>query len=119
MILPIRKIRSPRLTMGQSLASIAVGSLGLAAPRGALRQASSFGDYVVVFFVCAIFVFLLEVLFWGVFVPCFPALRAALGKPTWFRFELQVDPRGIDWVDDRKVTTKTAPESEGAISWLE
>jgi hypothetical protein len=118
MILPIRKIRSPRLTMGQSLASIAVASIGLAAPRSAFRQANSFGDYTLGIFVGGTLVFLLEVLFWGVLVPAIPSLTRALGKPKWFRIELEVDPSGINWIDDR--ARANPPKERGdPIHWID
>jgi hypothetical protein len=116
-ILPIRKIRCPRLTMGQSLASIAVASLAFVMLRHSLRDIGSLVDFFTWFFFCIALVILFEFLFWAVVVGSIPPLRQSLGRPSWFRFELDADPQGIEFVEGASAAPKISENDD--IHWVD
>ncbi|MBX6316762.1 MAG: hypothetical protein IRY99_28190, partial [Isosphaeraceae bacterium] len=100
MILPGRRWRRPRMTLGQILASIAVSALPLALITRAARGTERTVDLIAPILLGLCGTLLAEVFFWGLFVPAIPPLHRALGCPSWSLWELEVDPKGIAWMDD-------------------
>jgi hypothetical protein len=101
MILPTRFTHRPRITLGQILASVAVSTMPIALIARGMQGQQSTGAVVVASLFCVVLTFMAEVFFWGFFVPLVPSLQRALGRPSWFNWELVIDPSGIKWVDDR------------------
>ena len=117
--MPHRLIHRPRLTLGQILASVAVSSLPIAVVMRAMSTDDSLEDLFSVGFFCFLLTLLAEFFFWGCVVPFFPSLERGLGRPSWFRREVVVDPMGINWVEEKPTPIGTSKPAEAGIRWVE
>jgi hypothetical protein len=98
MILPGKRFRRPRMTLGQILASIAVSSIPISVTMSSARDGNA--KLLPTVICCLVATLAFELLFWGVIVPLIPPLRRTLGRPSWSGWELEVHPEGIVWMDD-------------------
>jgi hypothetical protein len=108
------------MTLGQILASVAVSTAPIGFIMRSMRGTESAGDLVVAMVFCAFLTLLCEAIFWGLIVPLIGPLDRALGRPSWFRWEVVCDPEGISWVDERagEPSRRTSAGSDD-IHWLE
>ena len=119
MLVPRRCRSRPRITLGQVLASVAVAAVPIAPVMRALRATESALDLAIAAVFCTCAALLFELFFWGFLILLFPPLHRALGRPSWFLWEVEVNPEGIAWVEERGATAPTEPARPEDIRWVE